>query len=87
MNRVTDLGPDADPGAPPAGCLQVGMSEDMRQVIVNVPCSNFPGWFDHVIFSPDQARAFAKLLEKHASAAEGHTIDSLPSNSTPRLLR
>ncbi len=49
--------------APPAGYLQVGLSPDCREVIVNhpdlQPDANGVG---HLVFSPDQARTFAHLL-------------------------
>jgi hypothetical protein len=47
----------------PAGFLSVGVSEDGREVVVNhpdlQPDANGVG---HLVFSPEQARAFARLL-------------------------
>lgn len=54
-------------GAPPTGCLEIGVSEDGREVIVNHPdLQPDAEGIGHIVFSPAQAREFAALLLKHA---------------------
>lgn len=61
------------------GYLEVGRN-DRGEVVVNhpdlKPDANIVG---HIVFSPNQAREFAKLLLKHAAEAEREAV---PVSST-----
>jgi hypothetical protein len=52
------------------GALEVGLSEDGLEVIINHPDLE-PGedGVGHIVFSPDQAERLAQLLLKHAEGA------------------
>ncbi|MDB6104116.1 MAG: hypothetical protein JWO52_4115 [Gammaproteobacteria bacterium] len=58
------------PRAPtiPPYCLEVGLSMDEREVIINHPelTPNPDGSGGHIVFSPQQARDLAKLLLQKA---------------------
>jgi hypothetical protein len=53
----------------PTNCLEVGLSTDERDVIVNHPelTPNPDGQGGHIVFSPQQARDFAALLLRKAA--------------------
>lgn len=53
----------------PPGCLEVGLSMDERDVIINHPelTPNPDGHGGHIVFSPEQARSLAHLLLQKAS--------------------
>jgi hypothetical protein len=50
-----------------SGVLLIGLSDDEREVVVNLPYmpDNGSGW-THVTFSPEQARTFARKVLKLA---------------------
>ncbi len=52
----------------PANYLEVGLTPDGRDVIVNHPVDpeTLRLGFGHIVFSPDQARRLAKLLLRAA---------------------
>lgn len=54
------------------GYLIIGISEDYKEVIVNLPEGSETG---HVTFSPNQARAMANLMIQKADDIDAHTND------------
>jgi hypothetical protein len=50
----------------PEKYLEVGLSIDSREVVVNHPLQPHESGIGHIVFSPAQARAFAKLLLRKA---------------------
>ncbi len=60
-----------EPEAPPAGFIEVGLTQDGSYVIVNHPdLDPDDDGCGHIVFSPDQARAFAMLLLKCADECD-----------------
>lgn len=58
--------------APASGQLIVGLTEDGRDVVINHPdLDPDKDGVGHIVFSPEQARALAKLLIQKAQDAEG----------------
>ncbi len=54
------------------GWLEVGLTQDERQVIINHPeLKTDENGCGHIIFSPDEARALAQLLLKKADECHG----------------
>jgi hypothetical protein len=52
----------------PPYCLEVGLSMDEREVIINHPelTPSPDGCGGHIVFSPEQARSLARLLLQKA---------------------
>jgi hypothetical protein len=62
---------EIDPTGPGENFLWVGLTADGREVVIHHPrlLTDERG-VGHIIFSPDQARGLAKLLNKHALDAD-----------------
>lgn len=50
--------------------LQIGISDDFREVVMNLDKER--DGVGHIVFSPQQARALAKLLIEKATQIENH---------------
>lgn len=60
-----------EPLAPPPGFLEVGVTADGRHVIVNHPeIDTDEEGCGHIVFSPAQAREFARLLLECADESD-----------------
>jgi hypothetical protein len=56
---------------PQEGFLEVGLDTEKLEVVINHPDLNpDANGVGHIVFSPDQARALAQLLWRHASEAD-----------------
>jgi len=57
------------------GFLEVGLTEDEMEVVINHPdLQPDAKGCGHIVFSPEEARALARLLLKKADACKGEVI-------------
>lgn len=64
-----EMGKETQARQVPAGCLEVGLSLDELQVVINHPelVPSPGGRGGHILFSPEQANALARLLMEKAA--------------------